>query len=177
MHGGHVRVDSPGVGQGATFSVELPLAAEAAEPPERRRRARELAPELLVVLKNARILVVDDETDARDLMVRLLSGVGAEITAAASVAEGLRVIRHDAPDLVISDIGMPHADGYELLRKLRLMGDAYARTPVIAVTAYAREEDRQRALAAGFQAHIGKPFEVQALLGIAAALISKMHPD
>jgi CheY-like chemotaxis protein len=119
--------------------------------------------------------VIDDEEDSRDLIVSILAPTGAEVVAASNVAEGLRAVYERAPDLVISDLGMPYADGFEMVRQLRLMGEPYASTPAIALTAYARDEDRQRALAAGFQAHVGKPFDVAVLVQTAARLIAKAH--
>ena len=159
MHGGRVQVESAGVGLGSSFSVELPLAAGAADEVPARPEA-EVPPARLSLLKNARVVVIDDEADSRDLVVSILAATGANVVSAASVLEGLRAIDEQAPDLVICDIGMPHADGFDLLRQLRMMGDPHAATPAVALTAYAREQDRQRALAAGFQAHVGKPFVV-----------------
>jgi CheY-like chemotaxis protein len=127
----------------------------------------------LAALKNACVLVIDDEADSRDLVSSLLADEGADVVAAGSVAAGLGAVHDRSPELVVCDIGMPHADGFELLRELRAMEDPHVRTPAIALTAYAREEDRQRALAAGFQAHIGKPFDAQEFLRVAAELISK----
>ena len=172
MHGGTVRADSPGVGLGATFTVELPLVNQGdtqTRPPAQSDAASGAA----AVLKDAYIVVVDDEADSRDLMVSILESAGAEVVAVANAAEGLRAIYEWTPALVISDIGMPYADGFELLRQLRLMGEPHASIPAIALTAYARDEDRQRSLAAGFQAHVGKPFDVETLLGAAADLIEQ----
>jgi PAS domain S-box-containing protein len=173
MHGGQVRVESAGVGQGAAFTVELPASIELPEPLDDPTMPREQPAELLAILRNARILVVDDEPDSRDLTVRLLSAAGANVVAAASVAEALRSVRDAAPELIVSDIGMPYADGFELLRQLRAPGQESDEIPVMALTAYARDEDRQRVLAAGFGAHLGKPFDTQELIAIAADLISK----
>jgi CheY-like chemotaxis protein len=173
MHGGRVRVNSPGVGLGATFAVELPLSVDAATSALEGRPTQGDQSGLLAVLKNACVLVIDDQADSRDLVDSLLSGSGALVVTAGSVAEGLHAVRDRSPELIVCDIGMPYADGFELLRQLRAMRDPHAGTPAIALTAYAREEDRQRALTAGFQAHIGKPFDGPEFLRVAAGLISK----
>jgi PAS domain S-box-containing protein len=171
MHGGTVRADSAGIGLGATFIVELPLAISIGQ--RRPDEPRDQRPAHVDGLRDAYIVVVDDEEDSRDLIASILAPTGAEVVAASSVAEGLRAVYERAPDLVISDLGMPYADGFEMVRQLRLMGEPYASTPAMALTAYARDEDRQRALAAGFQAHVGKPFDVDVLVQTAAALIRK----
>ena len=170
MHGGTVRAESPGIGLGATFTVELPLVTRIGHAAPESDDERSAA---LSVLEGAYIVVIDDEPDSRELVASVLAPAGAEVVSAADVTEGLRAIYERAPDLVISDIGMPHGDGFELLRQLKLMGEPHASTPAIALTAYAREDDRQRALGAGFQAHIGKPFDVQTLLVVATELIKE----
>jgi CheY-like chemotaxis protein len=171
MHGGTVSADSPGVGRGATFTIELPLSMQIGhaqnDVPEKQRSTSGTG------LQDAYIVVIDDQEDSRDLIVNILGLTGAEVVSASNVAEGLRAVYQRAPDLVISDLGMPYADGFEMVRQLRLMGEPYSSTPGIALTAYAREGDRQRALAAGFQAHVGKPFDVNDLVQIAAELIAK----
>ena len=172
MHGGSVRAESPGVGLGATFTVELPLGVTVSTQAVPRATPRDDSMHR-DVLKHAYIIVIDDEADSRELIVSILAPTGAQVLATASVAEGLRAIYARAPDLVISDLGMPYADGFELLRQLRMMSEPYGSTPAIALTAYARDEDRQRVLAAGFQAHVGKPFDVDALVNTAAELIGK----
>jgi PAS domain S-box-containing protein len=172
MHGGTVRADSPGIGLGATFTVELPLVhavgAEPRSPAETADRSSAVA-----ALKDAYIVVVDDEADSRDLVASILGPTGADVVSVGNVADGLRAIYDRVPDLVITDVGMPYADGFELLRQLRMLGEPHASTPAIALTAYARNEDRERALAAGFQAHVGKPFDVESLLSTAASLIAE----
>jgi CheY-like chemotaxis protein len=170
MHGGTVSADSAGIGLGATFIVELPLGMPIGQP--RPDMSQDQRPGGLDGLRDAYIIVIDDEEDSRDLLVSILAPAGAEVVAASSVAEGLRAVYERAPDLVISDLGMPYADGFEMVRQLRLMGEPYASTPAIALTAYARDEDRQRALAAGFQAHVGKPFDVDVVVQTAARLIA-----
>jgi CheY-like chemotaxis protein len=106
------------------------------------------------------------------MVASLLSAAGALVVTASSVAEALRAIHHRVPQLVISDVGMPYADGYAFLRELRALREPYASIPVVALTAYAREEDRLRALAAGFRAHLGKPFESKDLLRKVAEILA-----
>jgi PAS domain S-box-containing protein len=171
MHGGRVAVDSAGIGHGATFTVELPL-GDTVPLPQAQQTPEPAPVRQAGTLRNARVLVVDDEADSRELVVSLLAGAGADAAGVVSVADAVCAVQDRRPDLIVSDIGMPHADGYELLRQLRAMDESRAAIPVIALSAYAREEDRRRALQAGFQAHIGKPFDAQDLLGLAAALIA-----
>jgi PAS domain S-box-containing protein len=172
MHGGTVSVESAGLGKGATFIVELPLSVTASDTVCTREALGD-APEVLAPLNEAHVLVVDDEADSSELMASLFCSAGAIVSTAASVAEALRSIHKQTPELIVSDVGMPYADGYALLRELRAMGEPYASIPVVAVTAYARVEDRQRALAAGFRTHVGKPYESDDLLRMAADVISK----
>ena len=176
MHGGKVGVESGGRGKGATFTIELPLGVAPVESSEAGGRDDDLS-ELLTALKNAHVLIVDDETDSSEMIASLLSAAGALVVTTSSVAEALRAIHHRVPQIVISDIGMPYADGYAFLRELGAMGEPYARIPVIALTAYARDEDRHRALAAGFRAHLGKPFEATALLRKVAEILAPARAD
>jgi signal transduction histidine kinase/CheY-like chemotaxis protein len=170
MHGGTVRAESAGIGRGATFTIELPLSVKMGPEPD---VPQDQGTSHVDDLHEAYIVVIDDEEDSRDLIVSILAPTGAEVVSASNVAEGLRAVYERVPDLVISDLGIPYADGFEMVRQLRLMGEPYASTPAIALTAYARDEDRQRALAAGFQAHVGKPFDVNVLVQTAAGLIAK----
>jgi len=174
MHGGRVSATSAGVGLGATFTVTLPLTPSATTDSQESIDSK-LPKELAARLHNARVIVVDDEPDSRDLIASLLLDAGADVISVGSVAEALRAIYERAPQLVICDLGMPYADGFDLLRQLRSMGGTYTTIPVVAVTAYAREEDRQRALTAGFQAHVGKPFETQQLLTVAAEWLARAN--
>jgi CheY-like chemotaxis protein/anti-sigma regulatory factor (Ser/Thr protein kinase) len=171
MHGGNVHASSAGIGCGATFTIELPLTTRApvSEAPGDVIHAEDVASPLY----NARVVVVDDVADSRDLIASLLLDAGAEVISAGSVAEALRALYERPPDLVMCDLGMPYADGFELLRQVRSMGARYRSVPVIAVTAYARDEDRDRALKAGFQEHIGKPFEAKRLLTVAATWVKR----
>jgi len=121
-------------------------------------------------LRGVRVLVVEDEPDARALVRRVLRECEAEVTTAASAAEALELLRESRPHVLISDIGMPGEDGYELIRKLRTMGNGFGQIPAVALTAYARSEDRERALRAGYQVHVPKPVEPAELVATVASL-------
>jgi CheY-like chemotaxis protein len=170
LHGGSVAVQSEGEGEGATFSVRLPVAAVT--------RTAERAPAAVSTdgpvgqrLSGLRLLIVDDEADAREVMRFMLERSGAQVRTAESAAHALDAIREERPDLLISDIGMPVEDGYVLARRLRAMEEGLGRRlPAIALTAYASEEDTRRALAAGFDAHLSKPVDPARLIDIAAGL-------
>jgi CheY-like chemotaxis protein len=124
-------------------------------------------------LGGCRILVVDDEHDARTLIERILAQCNATVITAASAAEGIEAVRRHRPHLVVSDIGMPGEDGYEFLAKLRQLSDAEGGdTPAVALTAFARSEDRRRALMAGFQMYLPKPVESAELLAVASNLFT-----
>lgn len=164
MHGGTVAVDSPGLGQGATFTVQIPLAPRLSELP-----TPKASPDLTLDLSGIHILVVDDQVDSREFVVFILEQANAIITSVSSGIEALQSIEQSVPDLVVSDIGMPDMDGYMLMQQIRAMPpNQGGNIPAIALTAYAREVDHRRALEAGFQRHISKPLEpnqfVQAVL-------------
>ena len=116
--------------------------------------------------------MVDHDPDARDLVMRLLADCGATVTSAASAAEAVAATRNQQPDLMISDIGMPDVDGYQLLRSLRARGEA--RFPAIALTAFARPEDRTNTLLAGYVAHVSKPVEPAELIATVAAVSGRV---
>jgi PAS domain S-box-containing protein len=176
LHGGTVRVQSPGEGRGATFSVNLPLAVvhRAAHSSERihPRTPPVIAPARVVGandLSGIKVLVVDDDGDARELIRRVLAEWGAEVYTAGTAAEALVLVEGRKPDVLVSDIGMPDMDGYELLRRVRTLGRARGgRLPAIALTAFARSVDRTRALLAGFQVHVSKPVEPAELVATVA---------
>ena len=179
LHGGSVEAESPGEGQGATFVVKLPVVSvyKREGPAERVHPAAEDAlpayqcPERLDGLK---VLVVDDEPDARELLRAGIGQCGAEVLTAGSAREALETIERERPHLLISDIGMPGEDGYELIRKVRaLPAGGVGRVPAIALTAYARTEDRLRALRAGYQMHMPKPVELAELVAVMASLIGR----
>jgi CheY-like chemotaxis protein len=119
------------------------------------------------------VLIVDDEPDGRQLMVRILEGRGARVTAVAGGAEALELLKQPRFDILVSDIGMPGMDGYELMRRARALdsGRPAGPIPAIAVTAYARAEDRQRSLLAGYQMHLAKPIEARELVAGIASLL------
>jgi CheY-like chemotaxis protein/two-component sensor histidine kinase len=171
LHGGKVGAASAGKGRGATFTLTLPLlgarAAAAPPPPERpgdvEARARSL--------DGTRVLVVDDDADARELISMVVRGAGGKVMEAASVADAKSAIADTVPDAIVSDIAMAGGTGYEFARELRA-SPRTASLPLVAVTAYTRVEDRDRAIAAGFDAHLSKPFEPRALIGLLAGLIA-----
>ena len=170
LHGGSVVVESDGEGQGATFIVRLPVAVAARAPVERPVAVHTDAP-VDGSLSGLRILVVDDEADAREVMRFMLERGGAHVRPADSAAPALDALRDEPPDVLISDIGMPIEDGYVMVRRLRAMEESLGcRTPAIALTAYASDEDARRAHTAGFDAHLSKPVDPARLIETAAAL-------
>lgn len=176
MHGGTVHADSPGEGKGATFTVSLPLIGMRRPGDSTGTAAwgRKLSDGTLfdrqTVLKGMHVLVVDDEPETREMLVEVLVQYGAEVKASASVHEALEALEHWQADVLVSDIGMPGEDGYELIRKVRAMDpERGGRIPAVALTAYARVEDRLKALSAGFQMHISKPVEPAELAAVVAS--------
>ena len=172
LHGGTVHAESPGEGQGATFTVKLPLVIfqrAAGEVERRHPTAAEVVEDgLYPAIPGVRVLVVDDEPDSNDVVGTLLASRGAEIRVAATASHALEIMRHWIPDLVVSDIGMPGEDGYALLAAMRKSDGKLGRIPVIALTAYGTRDDRIRILAAGFQMHITKPMDpVELIAGVA----------
>ncbi|KYC36625.1 diguanylate cyclase [Scytonema hofmannii PCC 7110] len=166
LHGGTVAVDSPGEGQGATFTVRLPMKSESVTPKDRTatNHSRMAAPDTLS-LTSVRVLVVDDEVDSRDFLTFVLEQAGAEVTATASAREALQVLAQFKPDILLCDIGMPETDGYMLMRQIRaLESEQENKTPAIALTAYAGEVNQKQALAVGFQEHIAKPVTPEILV-------------
>ncbi len=161
LHGGSVQAENlsgASAGTGAVFTVLLPLAAEERAAPAWDPARAEALPS--VSLPGVRVLAVDDEPDGREVVRELLERWGARVFTAGSAAEALREFEEHAPDLVLTDIGMAHEDGFSLLRRLRALPSARGgRLPVVALTAYASAEDRRRALAAGFDAHLTKPLQ------------------
>lgn len=176
LHGGTVMAESPGRNLGATFTVRLPVRAvfTAEEEPSRLDDRPGLhhmhpRPVPLGLLDGMSVVVVDDEADARALIEAVLTRHGARVTTAASAAEAFGLLRAQPPDVLIADIGMPDEDGYRLIERVRaLAGEAVANVPAIALTAYGREQDRLRALAAGFNEHISKPVLPDVLVALVA---------
>ncbi|MEP0958429.1 ATP-binding protein [Leptolyngbya sp. FACHB-1515] len=170
LHGGTVEVTSAGEGQGTTFSVELPIVRSMHQPhriaPARRNPQSAID---LSILNGLKILVVDDEMDSRDMLVAALEQYGANLAAAASVDEALHLLTSLQPDVIISDIAMPDADGYALMRSIQ----STTQIPVVAVTALAKAEDRQKVLAAGFVQHLAKPIDPVQLAQAIAQVVRK----
>jgi signal transduction histidine kinase/ActR/RegA family two-component response regulator len=176
LHGGKVDVKSPGEGLGTTFSVHLPLTivhsksygVERIHPKTSKTVALDFKHS---DLSNVKVLVVDDEPDARELVRRVLSECDALVLTAGTAAEALQLLEKERPDVLVSDIGMPDVDGYELLRRVRALGQSRGgKVPAVALTAFARSEDRTRALRAGFLVHVSKPVEPSELVATVASV-------
>jgi len=157
LHGGRVQADSPGLGQGSAFTVTLPLAAAASESPSAP------ADDHSVDLHGLSVLVVDDDADAREPLEMLLTSCGARVRAAASTSEALDAYAREVPHILIADLGMPGEDGFTLLGRLTAL-DPSSPVYAIALSGYAGEEDRARALRAGFREHLAKPLDVGRLM-------------
>ncbi|HTN86938.1 MAG TPA: response regulator [Sorangium sp.] len=172
MHGGTAQALSDGEGRGATFIIRLPLAVKPDHAEGRRRPSLGVSPldtDRPPELDGLNVLVVDDEDDTRELLVTMLEQCGARVTAVASTTEALLALKALRPDVLVSDIAMPGEDGYTLIRKVRaLPAKSGGKTPAVALTAYARTEDRTRALRAGFNTHVPKPIEQAELLAVLA---------
>jgi PAS domain S-box-containing protein len=178
LHGGNVRVQSDGLRKGATFSVRLPLTAIYSEPeredhpPETTPRENPPMPE--VSLADIQVLVVDDEVDARDLVKKLLEMAGATVSMAGSASEAMEHILARRPDVLVCDIGMQEEDGYSLIRRLRAIEKKEEGVlPAVALSAYARSEDRTKAIRSGFQIHLAKPVEPAELLAVISSLAGR----
>jgi CheY-like chemotaxis protein len=183
LHGGLVRVESPGEDQGTTLTVHLPLAAVHRSLDTGDRRHPHTADPVATSFVRAElagltILVVDDQSDARDLVRRVLEGCGAAVITADSADAAVAAVQERHPDVLVSDIGMPDADGFELLRRVRaLPSDRGGRTPAVALTAFARAEDRIRALRAGFLVHVAKPVDPSELVATVASIAGRADRD
>jgi signal transduction histidine kinase len=175
LHGGTAEVESAGEGQGAAFTVRLPLRAELAEDDPLDRTA--VTPDLFCtpdLLAGVRVVVVEDEADTRELLAVALQQCGAEVAAFGSVPEALASFDRGVPDVLLSDIGVPGEDGYSLIRKVRAREPALGgNVPAAALTAYARAEDRLRALEAGYQTHLAKPIDPSELIATVARLAGR----
>jgi CheY-like chemotaxis protein len=183
LHGGNVRVESPGLGQGSTFTVDLPLTivlsttedTSRVHPAGYAQASSQVKPGFLVGTK---LLVVDDEPDARQLIKHLLEQSGAEVLLASSAEEGLSLLEGERPDAILSDIGMPDVDGYQFIQKVRGITQAQGKNiPAIALTAFARSEDRTRSLLSGYQVHLSKPVEPAELLATVASVTGRTVPN
>lgn len=174
LHGGTIRAESAGKGQGATFTIRLPLGPVSLEASDIGPKVRDVSFDNPTALEGLRLLIVDDEADARELLTLVLENCGAEVTAVASAAEALDALEQAKPDALISDIAMPGDEGYDLIRKIRaLEPERGGGISAVALTAHAGPEDRMRALSAGYQAHIPKPFEPAQLVAVIASLVGR----
>jgi CheY-like chemotaxis protein len=177
QHGGTVHAASPGEGLGASFTIELPRAEAPADSSRagRMMTAATPAPEPVDAttrdLTGMTVLVVDDARDGRELIARILTDCHARVRVAASAREAFDALRADRPDVLISDLGMPEVDGFELIGWVRaLPRESGGQLPAIALTAFARPEDRLKALEAGFSTHISKPVEPGELIAAVASV-------
>jgi PAS domain S-box-containing protein len=177
LHGGSIRAASQGEGLGATFFVNLPLSIVQLE--DEQTRIHPTAPtqdgELLQLpeLKGIHAFIVDDEADARDVLRRVLEEQGAQITSFESAEEALAGLESARPSIIVCDIGMPKMDGFQFIRTLRAREARIDRIPALALTAFARPEDRKRSLLAGYQAHLAKPYDVGELVLVIADLVGR----
>jgi len=175
LHGGVATASSAGKGLGSTFTVTLPLMVDPQLVSKPEPVASASSSNLSTSLDGLKVLIVDDELDARELIVVMLGLCGADMKAAASSMEAMEIIESWRPDVLIADIGMPVEDGYGLIKRLRaLPKDSGGDIPAIALTAYARTEDRTRALSAGYQVHISKPVDRENLVAVVARLAEKV---
>jgi PAS domain S-box-containing protein len=178
LHGGVIRAASQGEGRGATFSVQLPLSIahlDNQSAPRSHPTAETHPGEILSLprLEQVHIFVIDDEPDARELLRTVLEDQGATVTAFASAEDALAALKTTKPMVLVCDVGMPKMDGYQLIRKLRSEEPRNERIPALALTAFARAEDRKRSLVAGYQAHLAKPFDVGELILVIADLVGR----
>jgi PAS domain S-box-containing protein len=185
LHGGKAHVKSPGEGLGATFIIELPLmVVHRGETNETPDRGRHLPPVEMSELPDERdalsgisVLVLDDEEDARALISRVLEECRARVVVASSVSQAMEILQRERPTVLVSDIGMPDVDGYEFIRRVRQLSHQQGgKTPAAALTAFARSEDRTRALRAGYQSHVAKPVEPSELVAVVASLAGRTLP-
>jgi PAS domain S-box-containing protein len=179
LHGGSIHAYSEGIGRGTRFVVHLPVVAlhQHSDEGPREHPTSSQAPSIdyrCIDLSGVKVLIVDDEADTRELLGRVLGECHAEVIGASHAQEALALIEAQRPNLLVSDIGMPDVDGYELLRRVRALGEARGgRIPAVALTAFARSEDRTRALRSGFQVHVAKPVEPAELVATIASVIGR----
>ena len=180
LHGGTVQAESLGEGRGSTFRVRLPRAAAQEAPPgESQLHAPTQVgapPGDAPSLNGLRVVVIDDEAETLEMLTAILWRSGAEVRGATSAAEALGVLTQWRPDVLVSDIGMPGEDGYEMIRQLRALPEERGgHVPAVALTAYARTEDRVRALSSGYQIHVPKPVEPSELITVVASLAGRVN--
>jgi len=173
LHGGNISAESDGPGQGAAFMATFPLIAERSDSNSTMLSGEFTASDLQTLI-GLRVLLVDDEPEARSILSTVIKRRGAEVKACESAHEALNVLGDWLPDVLISDLAMPDEDGYSFIEKVRsLPADRGGEIPAAALTAYARDEDRKRALAAGYQMHIAKPVSSSQLVTMIAALVRR----
>jgi len=180
LHGGTVHATSPGVDQGASFTVRLPVIAAESQgvSVSGPHAAEEEEPAGVTGLAGVRVAVVEDEDDVRDFLSTTLREYGAEVAAFASAKEALEALEREVPDVLVSDIAMPGDDGFALIRRVRaLPAERGGRLPAVALTAFARDEDKSRVLAAGYQVHLPKPVEPHKLAAVVARLAGHAGRD
>ncbi len=187
LHGGTVKAHSDGPGRGATFKLRLPVLSLNLVPGSKpalsdstltgARVTDGLIIECPPRLDGVRVLVVDDDPDTRQMLKAVLSECHADVITASSAAEAIKEIEHQKPDVLVSDLGMPEQDGYELIKQVRKTesADNAARVPALALTAYAKAEDRVRALAGGYQVHLAKPVEPAEFVLVVANLAGRVQ--
>ncbi|MBW4562811.1 MAG: AAA family ATPase [Mojavia pulchra JT2-VF2] len=174
LHGGNVTAHSQGKGQGATFTVTLPLLSAPDLTVVKVEHPHTLISEQSAILSGVTVLVVDDEADGRELLQTVLKQCGAEVVTANSVKAALEILNCVQPNIIVSDIAMPEEDGYALIRQIRMMSsEPIGQIPAIALTAYAAEIDKQQALKAGFKMHLSKPVDPEAAIEAIATLVSQ----
>jgi CheY-like chemotaxis protein len=175
IHGGTIEVASAGLGKGATFTIALPRLGVSKLPPE--PVMMPAPPKSERELSGLRVLMVDDEPDARDLVRAVLEHSGSIVRTASSVRSALDALHDEVPDVLLSDIGMPGESGYDLIRQVRaLPADRGGDVPAAALTAYVRPEDRRKVLGAGFMMHVPKPVDPAELIAVVAAL-ARANPE
>ncbi|MBL8148456.1 MAG: response regulator [Blastocatellia bacterium] len=182
LHGGNVSAESPGEGKGSTFRVRFPVISAWKEEITRTssRWGSFRQPEANISLSGTKIVVVDDDPDTLGFMKLILAEAGAEVRDASSVDEALALFRKQLPDLIISDIGLPTRDGYELIREVRNLELESGRrgrgkVPAIALTAYTKKQDRLRALSSGYQVHLSKPIDPNELLSVIESILNPIR--
>ncbi len=177
LHGGSIHATSQGKGMGATFEISLPVMALRREQPKKAKgdsSQTESTWDGVADLSGMDILVVDDEPDAREVLKRLLQSRKATVRTAGSAEEAMELLKQAKPSIIVSDIGMPGENGYSMMRRYRAEESPLGRVPAVALTAYARSEDRVEAIRAGFQIHIPKPVEPAELITIVASLSGRL---
>jgi signal transduction histidine kinase/CHASE1-domain containing sensor protein/CheY-like chemotaxis protein len=169
IHGGLIRAESQGTGRGATFTIKLPLADAALDSNELGEASQFNPARTLQLLSGVNVLIVDDDSDTLKLMTTALTKRQANVTAVTSAGEAIQAITRKRPDVLVSDIAMPDEDGYGLIERVRLLENGESQNiPAVAITAYAKEEDRLRALSSGFQIYLAKPVELTELISVVA---------